>query len=389
MDNTAVTSDFVESVISGRAKVRSNSELSLDLVGGALQFLDRSEGLVATADLNENQKSVVVRCRSSHWPAIHTALLAAHFLPVQKAPIPGFYYYEPVDIPPGYRVNFTDSLDLMQVWCSYETPSKPHLLTDLLVFNRGSWYPIRDLTCEQGTLKIRALGAQLELYPLDRLVWLQRQHGSEIPASNSPSTATAARFEASDMQRQNSLAQFPDVKQLGDYLVDAGLLSPAQVSVALSDQEATGMRMGEILVTRGWVKQKTIEFLMEHVILPQRSAARQELELTRRKMEQRVEQRLALQPQPQQSLKQDLMGVSQSQQFLEQEFSSVSQLQQLLEREPDPALQPQQSQQSEQSVLPQSQQPLAPSVPSVHERETLVTYEPTTLDLDELTEAQT
>ena len=67
-------------------------------------------------------------------------------------------------------------------------------------------------------------------------------------------------------------AQSPDSshkKRLGGYLVEAGLLTPAQVDVALNDQKLTGMRFGEILAARGWVKQKTIEYLMHKVVLPE------------------------------------------------------------------------------------------------------------------------
>ncbi|MGF1499708.1 MAG: hypothetical protein ACFB8W_23220 [Elainellaceae cyanobacterium] len=64
-------------------------------------------------------------------------------------------------------------------------------------------------------------------------------------------------------------------KRLGSYLVDAGLITDAQVNVALNDQQATGMRFGEVLATRGWVKQQTIEYLMKKVVIPERRAAKQ------------------------------------------------------------------------------------------------------------------
>jgi hypothetical protein len=62
-------------------------------------------------------------------------------------------------------------------------------------------------------------------------------------------------------------------KPIGAYLVEAGLLSEAQVGVALADQQNVGsMSFGEILVTRGWVKEQTIEYLMQKVIVPERIA---------------------------------------------------------------------------------------------------------------------
>jgi hypothetical protein len=61
-------------------------------------------------------------------------------------------------------------------------------------------------------------------------------------------------------------------KRLGGHLIEAGLLTPAQVDVALNDQQSTGMLFGEILVARGWVKRQTIEYLMKKVILPEEEA---------------------------------------------------------------------------------------------------------------------
>ncbi|MBW4620552.1 MAG: hypothetical protein KME17_14510 [Cyanosarcina radialis HA8281-LM2] len=62
------------------------------------------------------------------------------------------------------------------------------------------------------------------------------------------------------------------IKRLGAYLVEAGLVSPAQIQVALNDQEITGLRLGEIVAAHGWVKQQTIEFVMDRVVLPERQA---------------------------------------------------------------------------------------------------------------------
>ena len=66
-------------------------------------------------------------------------------------------------------------------------------------------------------------------------------------------------------------------KPLGMYLVEAGILTSNQVEAALDEQQKSGRRLGEILVTRGWVEQQTIEYLMEKVVLPERRVAREKL----------------------------------------------------------------------------------------------------------------
>ncbi|NJN23507.1 MAG: hypothetical protein HC810_02730 [Acaryochloridaceae cyanobacterium RL_2_7] len=58
----------------------------------------------------------------------------------------------------------------------------------------------------------------------------------------------------------------PKSKRIGSYLIDAGLVTPNQIDVALNDQKSTGMRLGEVLVMRGWVKEKTMKFMINKVI---------------------------------------------------------------------------------------------------------------------------
>jgi hypothetical protein len=67
-----------------------------------------------------------------------------------------------------------------------------------------------------------------------------------------------------------------EIKRLGDYLIEAGLLTTSQVEVALSDQVTTQLRFGEVLIRRGWIKEETIEYLMQKVILPERTGHQNE-----------------------------------------------------------------------------------------------------------------
>jgi hypothetical protein len=75
--------------------------------------------------------------------------------------------------------------------------------------------------------------------------------------------------------RQAPLSASSPLKRLGGYLVEAGLLTHDQVSVILNDQQATGMRFGEIVVARGWLKEQTIEWIMTKVVEPERRVFRQ------------------------------------------------------------------------------------------------------------------
>ncbi|HEY9748030.1 MAG TPA: hypothetical protein V6C63_05100 [Allocoleopsis sp.] len=47
-------------------------------------------------------------------------------------------------------------------------------------------------------------------------------------------------------------------KLLGEQLIEAGYITAAQRDVALHDQKSTGLRLGEILLMRGWLDEATL-----------------------------------------------------------------------------------------------------------------------------------
>ncbi|MEM8675832.1 MAG: pentapeptide repeat-containing protein [Cyanobacteria bacterium P01_G01_bin.67] len=58
--------------------------------------------------------------------------------------------------------------------------------------------------------------------------------------------------------QSNSLSQ-----PLGQILIEAGLISINQIEIALREQEERELRIGEILVAHGWIKQETVDFFAE------------------------------------------------------------------------------------------------------------------------------
>jgi hypothetical protein len=91
-----------------------------------------------------------------------------------------------------------------------------------------------------------------------------------------PNTKPDTKPETSQLNRTPTIARQPDIKRLGAYLIDAGLITLSQVDVALNDQEFMddGMRFGDVLVARGWVKQQTLDYLIEKVVEPEQLIAR-------------------------------------------------------------------------------------------------------------------
>ena len=61
-------------------------------------------------------------------------------------------------------------------------------------------------------------------------------------------------------------------KLLGAYLIEAGAITPEQLEIALKKQSHSGKRLGTIVVDYGWVKEQTLEYLIEKIVLPSRTA---------------------------------------------------------------------------------------------------------------------
>jgi hypothetical protein len=76
--------------------------------------------------------------------------------------------------------------------------------------------------------------------------------------------------DKSDRYQFQAVPTMVPPKRLGTYLVDAGLLTADQIKVVLNDQQATGMRFGEIVTARGWLKEQTIEWIVQKVVEPER-----------------------------------------------------------------------------------------------------------------------
>ena len=289
MNNLDLYQVFVSSFLSGCSALLSNSELRVEPIGDTLQLLAKIEGLVATAKFSGECRYSSIRYKSSYWPELHEAMIKQNCLPVRQSRISGFYEYEPVEVPRNYRVHFTNSLDLLQTWWSDKKENKQGSLISFLVLHQEVLYPIQDLVCEQGVITIQTSVCRRQINPSEMLCWLKR-----IEQATPPSLSKRKKQvkKAQPKNRSHRTKQYPltyrrpDVsndhgsKRIGDYLVEAGLLSLAQVEVVLLDQDFTGMRFGEILVTRGWLKSQTIEFFFQNVILPQRTLAKKAVKNT-------------------------------------------------------------------------------------------------------------
>jgi hypothetical protein len=65
--------------------------------------------------------------------------------------------------------------------------------------------------------------------------------------------------------RLPELLQQPKIKPLGYYLQEAALIDSQQIETLLEEQKQTGMRLGELAVEKGWLREKTLNFFLQHL----------------------------------------------------------------------------------------------------------------------------
>ncbi len=85
--------------------------------------------------------------------------------------------------------------------------------------------------------------------------------GTQVPRSNTYALASGS-------------INYANTKPLYSYLLEAGLVTEENINHALAEQQVTGMPLRAILVQQGLIKEKTIEYLMEKVILPEKELAK-------------------------------------------------------------------------------------------------------------------
>jgi hypothetical protein len=64
------------------------------------------------------------------------------------------------------------------------------------------------------------------------------------------------------------VCQCPSAYNLGECLLQAYLINSDQLHQALEIQQQSRSRLGEILVAHGWVKQQTVDFFLETLVNP-------------------------------------------------------------------------------------------------------------------------
>ncbi|MGA7932313.1 MAG: hypothetical protein WCA35_01915, partial [Kovacikia sp.] len=174
MDNASIVGSFVESVLTRKSALLSNSDLRIEPVGNVLQLWSKQDGLLSSASLTNDTPLFKVKSHGCHIILLHDTLIAQQVLPTELAPVNGYYEYEPADVPKGYKLNCKDGLLFLQAWWAYQTKDAQAGTLGMLLWHDQTWHPIQYLECDRGRLKVSVWSKEILIQPEHRVVWLQK-----------------------------------------------------------------------------------------------------------------------------------------------------------------------------------------------------------------------
>jgi hypothetical protein len=185
---TAAELDIIKHFVQGKKRALSTATLKLEYSDKAVRLTDVQGRLLGISNqINEWQQKILLSHKSKYTTAIQQILLDRGFVASQKSLHPDFDEYHHYQLPKGYKLNYTEALQLWKVWWNskrYQLNS-PTLQVDVLVFNKNNWYPIQDLRPNQGNFVLKTPIGEMMIPATDRVVWVDR---GEVTDAKTPSS---------------------------------------------------------------------------------------------------------------------------------------------------------------------------------------------------------
>jgi hypothetical protein len=197
---TAEPDRIIDYFVRGHKQFISSPDLKLEYTETSIRLSDRDSQLIGISkQVNQWQRKVLLSKKSAYTSRIIQAAHAIGFITKQKSAHPEFSEHHYYDVPDGYRLKYTEVIELWKVWWhnkryQLNVPNPP---INVLTFTKGKWYSIRDLQPKQGNFIIRTERGEIEIEPEDYVVWLE----SKSTPRTEPRSLTTSQLLLLDRQQ--------------------------------------------------------------------------------------------------------------------------------------------------------------------------------------------
>ena len=183
-------SEIIGYFVQGQKQAVSSGNLTLEYTETSIRLINNNAQLIGISkQVNKWQRKVLISNKFADKRTIVQALLAAGFIARQKSSHPEFAEYHYYQVPNGYHLNYTDVMQLWRTWWhnkryQLNVASAP---IDLLIFNKGNWYPVKDLQPKQGSFIVLTARGELSIEAVEYIVWIDSVEQT-LPKGSEPDT---------------------------------------------------------------------------------------------------------------------------------------------------------------------------------------------------------
>lgn len=167
IDDITVIQRFVR----GETALLANANLRLEPAFNTAQLLAKKGGLIATAKLAGQIRSILLRHSSTYGELVNQILVANRYVPVAVTP-QGLTQYEHRPVPTGYEANYTEVRYLWKIWRNHYGKKRIPNQLPLKVMTAKGWEPVQAIEFGQESFFIRVPSDEIILCVSDRIVWL-------------------------------------------------------------------------------------------------------------------------------------------------------------------------------------------------------------------------
>ena len=153
----------------------SSQNLKLEYTDTSIRLSTRDGKLLGISkQVTQWQRKVLISNNSVYRENMVVNLMELGFITREKSSHPEFTEHHYYQIPDGYKLNYTQTIELWKVWWNNKRyqlnlPKPPiHVLT----FTKGNWYLVRDLQPKQGNFIIRTEPGDIAVEPDEYIVWI-------------------------------------------------------------------------------------------------------------------------------------------------------------------------------------------------------------------------
>jgi hypothetical protein len=201
LDLTAEELKIIEYFVQGQKHSISSQNLKLEYTETSIRLNDRQGKLLGISkQTNQWQRKVLVSNSSVYRFRIIDLLIGSKFINKQKSSHPEFTEYHYYDVPDGYKLNYTEVIELWKVWWhnkryQLNVPNPP---IDVLIFSKGDWCLVRDLQPKQDNFILRTAKKEITVESEEYLVWISSLLTILPPAGSNRSVTLDSSLPSED-----------------------------------------------------------------------------------------------------------------------------------------------------------------------------------------------